>query len=334
MAVYLSGIQPSGSSLHLGNYIGALLNWKNIIKNSKDGDKFYFMLADLHTMTSKKNAEELKKNIISLVATYVACGITPSEKIVFFQQSKIPAHCELCWILSTITPLGQLERMTQFKDKKGKLSTDEINAGLLYYPILMAADILLYKTNFVPVGEDQTQHIEFTRDLVERFDRLYNSDIFIMPEGLIDKTSKRIMSLGDGSKKMSKSIGEERDRIFLTDTDEQIAKKIKSAKTDSIMGIFYDKDRLEVNNLINIYSAISGGSIEEISGEYKDKNTKQFKDDLTDLVINAISPIREKLQELEQDTDFLKNIIEKGSFEANNVASKTLLEVKKAVGLM
>ena len=339
MSVYFSGIQPSSNSLHLGNYIGAIMNWKRIIQKAKEDDKFYFMLADLHTMTSKKNADELKKNIILLIATYIACGIQPSEKIVFFQQSNISAHCELCWILSTITPLGQLERMTQFKDKKGKLSVDEINAGLLYYPILMAADILLYNANYVPVGEDQRQHMEFTRDLVDKFNNVYadangKNSIFVMPEALIDKTSKRIMSLGDGSKKMSKSVGEEKDRIFLTDTDEQIAKKIKSAKTASIMGIFYDEGRLEVNNLINIYSAITGKSVPEVSDMYRTKNTKQFKDDLAEILINEISPIRSKMQEVLKDEDYLRKIVSNGNEIANKIASKTLIEVKKIVGLM
>ena len=213
MSTILSGIQPSCQTLHIGNYIGAILNWKKNIKALSANDICYFMLADLHAMTSMRDGNELRKNIKNLIATYIACGIQPSDSVVFFQQSKVPSHCELCWILSTITPLGQLERMTQFKDKASKFGADEVNAGLLYYPVLMVADIILYKANLVPVGEDQTQHIEFTRDMVQKFINIYgngeNGDLFVLPEAMIDKTSKRIMSLGDGMKKMSKSIGEE-----------------------------------------------------------------------------------------------------------------------------
>ena len=339
MSVILSGVQPSSFSLHLGNYIGALLNWKRIINTLAPQDICYFMLADLHAMTSIKSKDLLKKNIKQLIATYIACGISPSDNVVFFQQSKIPAHCELCWILSTITPVGQLERMTQFKDKKNKLSLDNVNAGLLYYPVLMVADIILYKANLVPVGEDQTQHIEFTRDVVQKFINIYgngdNNDLFILPNAMIDTTSKRIMSLGDGMRKMSKSVGDEKDKIFLTDTDDQIAKKIKSAKTDSVTGIYYDKNkRPEVSNLINIFSAISGRTVEDISNEYSDKNTKSFKDDLTQIIINEIHPIREKQNELLKNMVYLDQILENGNARANEVANDTLCKVKKTVGLM
>lgn len=339
MSVILSGIQPSSARLHLGNYIGAILKWKDVVKTLNKNDKCYFMLADLHAMTSNKNQKDLIENTKRLIATYIACGLQPSDNVIFFKQSMISAHCELCWILSTITPLGQLERMTQFKDKKGKLSMDQINSGLLYYPILMIADIILYKANFVPVGADQKQHIELTRDIVDKFISIYgngeNDDIFIKPEPMIDETSKRIMSFGDGTKKMSKSVGEEKDKIFLDDTDELIAKKIKTAKTDSIVGIYYDKEnRPEVSNLINIYSAITKKSVEEISEEYKTKNTKSFKDDLTEILINEISPIREKQKELLKNESYLMKIIEEGNKKAEEVANDTLIKVKKAVGLL
>lgn len=341
MSTILSGIQPSSSSLHLGNYIGALLNWKKIAQNCNNtDDKCYFMIADLHAMTSNHNQHDLRQNIKQLVSTYIACGIEPNkDKVIFFQQSKIPAHCELCWILSTITPLGQLERMTQFKDKKNKLSSDKINAGLLYYPVLMVADIILYKANFIPVGEDQIQHLEFTRDVIQKFINIYgngdNNDIFVVPNAMIDKTSKRIMSLGDGFKKMSKSVGEDKDKIYLSDTDDQIVKKIKIAKTDSIMGIYYDKDnRPEVSNLINIFSAISGRDIADISDEYREKNTKSFKDDLTQLLISEITPIRKKQAELLKDETRLMKILEEGNEIANDVANNTLINVKKTVGLL
>ena len=339
MSVILSGIQPSSSSLHLGNYIGSILKWKKVVENLSPNDECFFMIVDLHALTSSKNAENLRKNIKSLLATYLACGITPNERVVFFQQSKIPAHCELCWILSTITPLGQLERMTQFKDKKNKFGMDgldNVNAGLLYYPVLMAADIMLYKANFVPVGEDQKQHIELTRDIIQKFNNIYGDEgIFTMPDGMIDDTSKRIMSLSDGNKKMSKSFGDSKDTIFLSDEDDDIAKKIKTAKTDSIMGIYYDKkNRPEVSNLINIFSAISGKSVENISNEYKNQSTKVFKDDLTQLLIKEIAPIRETHIELLKDEKRLFNILNYGNKIANEKANATLLRVKKAVGLI
>ena len=342
MSIILSGIQPSSSSLHLGNYIGAILNWKKIAQNcnNKNDDKCYFMIADLHAMTSNRNSHDLRKNIKQLVSTYIACGIEPNkDRVIFFQQSKISAHCELCWILSTITPLGQLERMTQFKDKKNKLSLDEINAGLLYYPVLMVADIILYRANLVPVGEDQIQHLEFTRDIVQKFINIYgngsNNDIFVTPNAMINETSKRIMSLGDGFKKMSKSVGEDKDKIYLSDTDDQIAKKIKVAKTDSIMGIYYDKNnRPEVSNLIDIFSAISGRDVADISNEYREKNTKSFKDDLTQLLISEIAPIRKKQMELSNDEARLMQILEEGNKIANDIANDTLIKVKKAVGLL
>lgn len=339
MSVFFSGIQPSGESLHLGNYIGAILNWKKIVQNMSSDDKCYFMIADLHAMTSNHDADAVRENIKKLIATYIACGIEPSDKIIFFQQSKISAHCELCWILTTITQLGQLERMTQFKEKKTKLDADKINAGLLCYPILMAADIILYGSNYIPVGEDQTQHLEFTRDIVQKFINIYgngsDNDIFVMPELLIDKTSKRIMSLGDGLKKMSKSAGEDKDRIFLLDTDDQIAKKIRTAKTDSLIGIYYDKEkRPEVSNLINIFSALSERSVDDVSNEYNEKNTKTFKDDLTQLLISKIAPIREKQKELLENETILNNILTEGTEIANEKATDTLIKVKKTVGLL
>ena len=336
----LSGIQPSSSSLHLGNYIGSILNWKKVIKNMSANDECLFMIADLHALTSNKSANDLRQNVDLLIATYLACGIEPSENVSFFIQSQIPEHCELCWILSTITPLGQLERMTQFKDKKAKFGEnglDNVNAGLLYYPVLMAGDIMLYQADKVPVGEDQTQHIEFTRDIVQKFNNIYgDSGIFVMPDGMIDKTSKRIMSLGDGRKKMSKSFGESKDTIFLNDTDDDIVKKIKTAKTDSIAGIYFDKEnRPEVSNLINIYSALSGISVEEISKQYNyEKSTKAFKDDLTDIIIKELKPIREKFEVYKDDKELLKKIIKEGNDKAKQQASKTMEKVKKAVGLL
>lgn len=330
---FFSGIQPSSQYLHLGNYIGAILNWKNNIKKSKD-DNFIFMVADLHTMTSLHNPTEITNNIKTLVSTYLACDINPVENsnINFFIQSSIPEHCELNWILTTICPLGLLERMTQFKDKKNKLSSNEINTGLLCYPILMAADILLYQTNYVPVGIDQKQHVEFCRDIVLKFNNIYNvNNVFTVPECYIEATNQKVMSLSDGSKKMSKSFGNENDRIFLNDTNDLIAKKIKTAKTDSILGIYTDNNRPEVNNLINIYSALSGKSIEYINKEYREKNTRTFKDDLTQIIIEAISPIRKKIEYNLKNYNDIKKIIKNGNQYAKSIAEKTMKNVKEVL---
>lgn len=336
MSVYFTGIQSSGNVLHLGNYIGSLLNLKNKIKTASQNDKFIVMVADLHSMTSVHNPAVLRENRINLIATYFACGIQPSKNVFFFTQSAIPAHSELNWILTSICPLGLLERMTQYKDKVSKKKAEDINAGLLCYPILMAGDILLYDSDYVPVGEDQTQHIEFCRDMVEKFNHIYNvDDVFTMPNGLIEKTNKRIMSLGDGKAKMSKSVGTENDKIFLLDTDDAIAKKIKVAKTDSIAGIYSDVNRPEVSNLINIFSAMSGKSVEDVSNEYRDKQTKIFKDDLTQLLISQISPIRTSILEyIKNNQDVLVKTIQEGNERANDLAQKKIMKVKEVVGLL
>ena len=226
--------------------------------------------------------------------------------------------------------------MTQYKDKISKKKAEDINTGLLCYPILMAGDILLYDSNYVPVGEDQTQHIEFCRDMVNKFHHIYNVEgVFTMPEGLIEKTNKRIMSLGNGNVKMSKSVGTDNDKIFLLDDNDVIAKKIKVAKTDSIIGIYSDQNRPEISNLINIFSSISGKSVEDISNEYRDKQTKAFKDDLTQLLINEISPIRKNILDyLKNSKDLLVKTIQAGNERANEIAEKKLIAVKQAVGLL
>ena len=331
----LTGIQPSGT-LHLGNYIGALLNCKNNVEKFKKDGEVLFFVADLHSLTSKKDPELVKKATMDLIATYLASGINVADNCNFFIQSQVPQHCELNWIFTTICPLGLLERMTQFKDKKGKLSVEEINTGLLCYPILMAADILLYSATDVAVGEDQLQHMEFTRDIAQKFMHVYNCpDLFVLPQGLIGKENKRIMSLGDATKKMSKSVGEEKDRILLTDSDDEIAKKIKVAKTDAIMGIYYDKEnRPEVSNLLNIMSSITHKSVEELSEKYKNTGTKVFKDDLTQVLIDELSGFREKFNEYRKDEENLLTILEKGREVASEKASKKMAEIRKIVGLI
>ena len=234
--IFISGIQPS-NDLHIGNYIGSVLQCKNNIDKLSENDLFYYMIADLHSLTSVKDKNIMEDSILSVFATYLASGIKTSKNIKIFLQSYIPQHAEFCWILSTITPLGQLMRMTQFKDKSQKFGFDSSNAGLLFYPILQAADILLYNADYVIVGEDQRQHIEITRDIAGFFNKTYKTDYLKIPESIIDK-GKKIMSLKDATKKMSKSDDNQNSIIKLTDSNDLIRKKIQTARTDSIVGIY------------------------------------------------------------------------------------------------
>ena len=348
MSVILSGIQASGT-LHLGNYLGSVLQWKNKInQNQKNNvnDKFFFMIADLHSLTTVKNKDLLKNNVINLISSYLGCGIgiddnnVINENVTIFIQSQVRQHTELTWILSCITPIGQLFRMTQFKDKFSKYSNNNeinnsnANAGLLFYPILMASDILLYKTNKVPVGDDQRQHIEFTRDIAEKFNSHYDSNVFNIPEIEIQKETARIMSLQDGTKKMSKSDESVNAIIYLTDTDDIIAKKIKIAKTDSFTGIYYDKqNRPEVSNLIEIFALLLNSNIKNIENKYQNIGTKQFKDDLTDCLINTLSPIRNKINQFQLNPEYLLNIVKNGNNNARNVGEETMKNVRNVVGI-
>ena len=323
--IILSGIQATGK-LTLGNYLGAIDNW---VKMQEEYD-CYYMIANLHSLTVRNNPEELKNNTLRILATYVAAGLDP-EKNTIFIQSQVKEHAELGWILDCYTYMGELSRMTQFKDKSAK-HADNINAGLFTYPALMAADILLYQADLVPVGEDQRQHLEITRDLAERFNKLYG-ETFVVPNPYVRKASARIMGLQDPTSKMSKSATNLNDVIFLEDEPEVILKKFKKAVTDSENKVKFDpENKPGVSNLMQIYSAINGKSMEEIESEFEGKGYGDFKAEVAHVVVETIRPIQERYNELLNSAE-LDEILDKGAEEANKAANKTLRKMKNAVGL-
>lgn len=319
-----SGIQPSGS-VTLGNYIGALKQFVEL----QDDYNCYFCVVDQHAITVPQDRLALRKNIRSLAALYLAVGIDP-EKATLFIQSEVPAHAQAGWMLQCLSYIGELERMTQFKDKsKGK---EAVSAGLLTYPPLMAADILLYQTDLVPVGEDQKQHLEITRDLAERFNKKYN-DIFTIPEVRMPKVGARIMSLVEPTKKMSKSDPNQKAFITLLDDPKQIEKKVKSAVTDSEGIVKYDKENKPgISNLLSIYSNLANLSIEEIEAKYEGKGYGEFKGDVAEVIIQTLAPIQEKYNEL-MESSILDEILDKGAEKANVVASKMVKKMENAMGL-
>ncbi len=325
----VSGIQPSGL-MQIGNYLGAIKNWLPL----QSQHQCLFFLADLHTITVPHDPKLLKQNIILTAATYLAAGIDPKQ-VILFKQSDVPAHAELGWILGCMTPMGWLERMTQFKDKGGD-DKERSSLGLFSYPVLQAADILLYKADLVPVGEDQRQHLELARDIAAAFNRQTQSKYFNLPESMIMKTAARVMSLRDGTKKMSKSDPSDYSRINLIDDADLILAKIKKAKSDSISEIYYDKqNRPEVSNLMEIYSYLSDQSIEEICNLYQGKLFGQFKQDLAEVVISKITPIGDKIKELcKNDESYVKEVLKIGAEKATEIASKNIIEVKKLCGFM
>ncbi|MFC4386849.1 tryptophan--tRNA ligase [Gracilibacillus marinus] len=324
MKKIFSGIQPSGT-LTLGNYLGAMKHFVDL----QEENECYFCVVDEHAITVPQDRLELRHNIKSLAALYIASGINP-EKSVLFIQSEVPAHTQLGWMLQTVSYIGELERMTQFKDKaKGK---EAVSAGLLTYPPLMAADILLYQTDIVPVGEDQKQHLELTRDLAQRFNNRYN-DIFTVPEISIPKVGARIMSLQDPTKKMSKSDENQKSAIYMLDTEKQIEKKIKSAVTDSDGIVTYDKENKPgISNLLTIYASCTGESIASLEAKYKGKGYGEFKQDTANVVIETLRPIREKYNQL-MESEELDQLLDEGAEKANFVANKMLKKAKKAMGL-
>ncbi|WP_078555192.1 tryptophan--tRNA ligase [Bacillus alkalicellulosilyticus] len=324
MKTVFSGIQPSGT-LTLGNYLGAMQHFVNL----QHDHNCYFCIVDQHAITVPQDRLKLRENIRSLAALYIAAGIDPSKSTLFI-QSEVPAHAQLAWIMQCISYIGELERMTQFKDKSdGK---EAVSASLLTYPPLMAADILLYKTDIVPVGEDQKQHLELTRNLAERFNKKYN-DIFTIPEVKIPKVGARIMSLNDPSKKMSKSNPNEKSYISMLDDEKTIIKKIKSAVTDSDGSVHYDKEaKPAIANLLSIYSLCSGKSIDDIVEEYKDKGYGDFKNDLAHVVVDTLKPIQEKYYQLIHSEE-LDSILDQGRDKANQVASKMVEKAERAMGL-
>lgn len=324
MKTIFSGIQPSGT-ITLGNYIGAMKQFVDL----QHEYNCYFCIVDQHAITVPQDAQQLRKNIRSLAAMYIAVGIDP-QKVTLFIQSEVPAHAQAGWMLQCVSYIGELERMTQFKDKS--FGKEGVVAGLLTYPPLMAGDILLYNTDLVPVGEDQKQHLELTRDIAERFNKKYN-EIFTIPEVRIAKVGARIMSLQDPSKKMSKSDPNQKSFISLLDEPKVIEKKIKSAVTDSEGIVKYDKENKPgVSNLLTIYSILSNKSISEIEKMYEGKGYGDFKGDLAQVLINTIKPIQEKYTEL-MNSDELDLILDQGTEKANFVASKMVKKMETAMGL-
>ncbi|MBE3569387.1 MAG: tryptophan--tRNA ligase [Bacillales bacterium] len=324
MKTIFSGIQPSGT-ITLGNYIGAMKQFVEL----QDEYNCYFCIVDEHAITVPQDRLELRKNIRSLAALYLAVGLD-LEKVTLFIQSEVPAHTEAGWILQCISYIGELERMTQFKDKSA--GKEAVSAGLLTYPPLMAADILLYNTDLVPVGEDQKQHIELTRDLAERFNKKYN-DIFTIPEIRLPKAGARVMSLQDPTKKMSKSDPNSKAFITLLDEPKLIEKKVKSAVTDSEGVIRYDwETKPGVSNLLSIYSVLGNVSIKELEEKYAGKGYGEFKQDLAEVIIKELTPIQQRYAEL-IDSEELDEILDRGAEKANYEASKMLQKMKNAMGL-
>ena len=323
----LSGIQPSGE-LHLGNYLGAIKNWTEL---SDQFDCYWFM-ADLHTITVRQNPADLRRRTLTQIAAYIACGLDP-EKNTIFVQSHVPAHAELGWVLDCFTMFGELSRMTQFKDKSAK-NADNINAGLFTYPCLMAADILLYQPDFVPVGEDQKQHVEICRDVANRFNHIYG-DVFNVPKPYIPKTGARVMSLNAPESKMSKSGPE--GCVFLLEKPEDIMRKFKRAVTDSDTErcVRYDpQSKPGVSNLMCIYAAVTGKSYEAIEAEFEGKGYGAFKPVVGEAVVELLRPIREETERLLADKTYLESVYRSGAERASRVAEKTLRKVYKKVGFL
>ena len=326
-----SGVQPTGN-LHLGNYLGAIKNFVELNDNKEN--ECIFCVVDLHAITVKQNPKELRDNIRKTVATFVAAGIDPNKSIIF-NQSKVSAHSEAAWILSCVARVGWINRMTQFKEKAGK-DKEKASIGLYSYPVLMAADILLYDASHVPVGDDQKQHLELCRDIAQKFNNEYESnDFFVVPEPLIQKQFSRIMSLKDGLKKMSKSEISDLSRINLTDDKDQIINKIKKAKTDPLpMPLQIDEleNRPEVKNLLGIYSSLSSKTIEQCINDYSGKNFSSFKENLIEILIEKIEPISKNIKKLLNDKKYLDKILDDGSNKANEIASKKIEKIHKIVG--
>ena len=326
-----SGVQPTGN-LHLGNYLGAIKNFVTL--NNDTENECIFCVVDLHAITVKQDSKELRNNIRETVATFIASGINPKKSIIF-NQSQVPAHAEGAWILSCVARMGWLNRMTQFKEKAGK-DKEKASIGLYSYPVLMAADILLYDATHVPVGDDQKQHLELCRDIAQKFNNDFGVDNFLqVPEPLIQKEFSRIMSLKDGSKKMSKSDLSDLSRINLTDDKDQIVNKIKKAKTDpfpmpeDLKGL---DERLEAKNLLGIYSSLTNSTLQNSVSIFAGKNFSEFKDKLSDELVNKIDPISKEIKKLLGDQQYLDEILMDGVDKANVIASKKLENIKEIVG--
>lgn len=327
--VMLSGIQPSGE-LTLGSYLGAIKHWPS---RAQEFDCYYFM-ADLHTITARQNPAELRRRTLTQLAAYIACGLDPKENVLFI-QSHVPAHAQLAWVLNCYTMYGELSRMTQFKDKSMK-NADNINAGLFTYPALMAADILLYQADFVPVGEDQKQHVEITRDVATRFNSIYG-DVFKIPKPYIPPIGARVMSLTAPTNKMSKSDKDQNGCIYLLEQADDIIRKFKRAVTDSDSEHcirYAPQEKPGVANLMQIYSAVTGKSFAEIEHEFDGQGYGVFKPAVGEVVADLLRPIREETQRLTSEKDYLETVYREGAERASYMAHKTLRKVYKKVGFV
>ena len=326
-----SGVQPTGN-LHLGNYIGAIKNFVDL-QNQKENECVYCVV-DLHAITTNQDPKILKNNIRETTAAFLASGIDYKKSIIF-NQSLVPAHSEGSWILGCVARMGWLNRMTQFKEKAGK-DKEKASVGLYIYPVLMAADILLYDATHVPVGQDQKQHLELSRDIAQKFNIDFNAPDFLKaPEPLIQKNFARIMSLKDGTKKMSKSDPSDLSRINLSDGKDEIVNKIKKAKTDSLTLPNNDKnlsERPEVENLLGIYSNLSNQSLNNSINEFSGKNFSEFKEKLADLIVEKITPISNEINKLQKDNNFIDSVLKDGAKKASEIASKKVEEMKKIIG--
>lgn len=344
--VILTCAQPTGV-LTLGNYLGAVRNWSEML----DHNDCYFGIVDLHAITTPSEPAILRQNVYQCVAQYIACGLDP-EKCHQFVQSHVIGHTELAWVLTCITPIGELQRMTQFKDKVAKLgfkvaenidgddlkfehqgarAQASINTGLLCYPVLMAADILLYNADRVPVGEDQRQHLELCRDLAQRFNHQY-SETFIIPEPFVPKTGARIMSLAEPTRKMSKSDENEKATLYILDEPDRIRKKLASAVTDSGSEIKANPEKPGISNLLSIHSALSGKSVPDLEDHFSGKGYGELKSELTDLISESLAPVRSRYKELIEDKTYLKSVLAQGAGAAQKRANKILSKVYRKVG--
>ena len=326
-----SGVQPTGN-LHLGNYLGAIKNFVSLQKKME----CIYCVVDLHAITVFQEPQNLKNNILETVANFVACGLDV-EKSIIFNQSSVSGHAELGWILNCVSRVGWMNRMTQFKEKAGS-NKENASVGLYVYPNLMAADILLYKATHVPVGDDQKQHLELSRDIAQKFNNDFKSrNFFPIPEPLIQKNFSRVMSLRDGKKKMSKSDESDYSRINLSDSSEEIVKKIKKAKTDSMPipeKIQELNDRPEALNLLNIYTSITNTTMDKTLAEMSGKDFSKFKEKLAEVLIDTICPIGKKIKELNKNKDYLINVLKTGSSKAQKIAQKNFNEIKEIVGFI
>jgi tryptophanyl-tRNA synthetase len=328
MSLVFSGIQPTGN-LHLGNYLGAIRHW---VAMQHDHPSL-FCIVDMHAITVPQDPAALTHATRETAAAYIASGIDPVKSVIF-NQSMVPGHAELTWILSCITPLGWLNRMTQFKEKAGK-DREQACLGLYSYPVLMAADILLYKATHVPVGDDQKQHLELARDIAGAFNRQFNTDYFTLPEPLIKGEAARIMSLRDGTKKMSKSDISDYSRITLTDDADIIAKKIRKATTDAFPTISYDpENRPEIANLLTIYAAVTGTPRASAVEQFASSGTASFKQALTDAAVTHLAPITEKMRQLMDEPAYLDSILRAGAIKARVIADQHMNEIKKITGFL